>query len=97
MTKEEFELEGWQFKTKNAYRQWYFIENLFIDAPWSPEHQILAAECIYDPIYGSIQIKCKLRSDFEFHTFYEGYCKDVKELNLIMNLIGLKDEVNKKR
>lgn len=97
MQKEEIEVEGWKFKTSNPYRQWYVIEDLFIDAPYSPSHQILAAEAIYDPEFKTMQISCKLRSDFEFHVFFEGYCRDTKELNIIMNLIGLKDEINKKR
>lgn len=88
--REDFEAEGWTFDKKNHIRSWYYIDDLFVDAPHSPAHQILAAKAIHDPIYGSIEIECKLRSDYQYHRFYEGYCRTANEFRKILRMLGIK-------
>ena len=89
LTKEQIEAEGWVFKTTNRIRSWYEKPDLFIDAPHSPSHQILAAELIHDSEYNTIQIRVQLRSDFEYHTFYEGNCPSINEFRTITKLLGI--------
>lgn len=90
LTKEQIEAEGWVFKSTNNIRSWYEKLDLFIDAPHSPSHQILAAELIHDSEYNTIQIRVQLRSDFEYHTFYEGHCPSINEFRIIQKLINIK-------
>lgn len=89
LTKEQIEKEGWVYKSSNGVRYWFEKLDMFIDAPHSPSHQILAAELIHDPEYNTIQIKVKLRSDFEYHTFFEGNCPSINEFRKIVKLLGI--------
>lgn len=87
ITKEQFESVGWKFHNHNYIREWYMKEDLFVDAPMSPQHQILAATLMYDPEYEALRIEVKLRSDFEYHGFFEGKCPDLDVLKLLTELI----------
>lgn len=89
LTREQIEAEGWIFKSTNKRRYWYEIPDMFVDAPHSPSHQMLAAELIHDPEYNTIAITVKLRSDFEYHTFFEGRCLSINEFRKICKLLNI--------
>jgi hypothetical protein len=87
ITNEEIESLGFTIKTTNRMC-WWFEKEVFFDMPHSESYRVVALELCFDPKGQSIKIEGTTNFAFQQEILYEGHCRSLEELNLILTLIG---------
>lgn len=88
LTKEQIEVEGWEYQTTNKIRNWYEIESPENGGNWYG-YYIYKAQLIHDSEMKYVKISfCFDCANWE--TVFEGECKDINTLRSVMKLLRMK-------